>query len=168
MLARLLNHRQALRIALGTLALALLAAGLLAHASTARRRAPALPSRTISGPPTTLGELHGRAAAVVFWASWCADCHAEASAVERFARSSAGRGRILTVDYSDGGNWRAFVRRYGWSLPVFADPNGALGDAFEIRSLPTTVFLDPEGRIASISAARQTVSSLARGLSAAA
>jgi cytochrome c biogenesis protein CcmG/thiol:disulfide interchange protein DsbE len=167
-LARLARHRYALRTALSVVILALLAAGLLGRASTARRQAPALPSRTVSGRPTTLAELRGRTAAVVFWASWCAGCRTEAGAVERFARTPAGRGRVVAIDYSDGGDWRAFLRDYGWSLPVFADPNGTIGDAFGIHSLPSTVFLDAGGRIASTSPAPQTVSSLASGLAAAA
>ncbi len=168
MIARLATHRYALRSALGVVILALLAAGLLGRASTARRQAPALPSRTLSGRPTTLAELHGHAAAVVFWASWCPGCKSEAGAVERFARTPAGRGRVVAIDYSDGGNWRTFLRDYGWSFPVFADPNGTIGDAFRIHSLPSTVFLDADGRIASTSAAPQTVASLASGLAAAA
>ena len=168
MLARLATHRYALRTVLSVVILALLAAGLLGHASTARRRAPALPSRTVSGRPTTLAELRGHAAAVVFWASWCPACKTEAGAVERFARTPAGRGRVIAIDYSDGGDWRSFLRDYRWSFPVFADPSGTLGDAFRIHSLPSTVFLDADGRIASTSAAPQTLASLASGLSAAA
>ena len=168
MLARLATHRYALRTVLSVVILALLAAGLLRHASTARRPAPALPARTVSGRPTTLAELRGHAAAVVFWATWCPGCRTEAGAVARFARTPAGRGHVIAIDYSDGGDWRAFLRDHGWSFPVFADPSGTLGDAFRIHSLPTTVFLDADGRIASMSAAPQTLASLASGLSAAA
>jgi thiol-disulfide isomerase/thioredoxin len=169
MLARLAMHRYALRVALAALILALLAYGLLAHASNRRQLAPALPTHTLSGQPTTLSELRGHAAVVVFWASWCPGCKAEASAVERFARSPAGRGRVVAIDYSDGGNgWRGFLRQYAWTFPVLADPDGVTGDAFRIHFLPTTVFLDPEGRIAATAAGAQSVASLTRGLAAAA
>jgi cytochrome c biogenesis protein CcmG, thiol:disulfide interchange protein DsbE len=168
MLTRLLRHRYALRTALSVFILAALAAGLLMHASTTRRPAPALPSRTLNGETITLAGLRGHPAAVIFWASWCADCHKEAAAVERFARSTAGRGRVVAVDYSDAGAWRTFLRTYRWSFPVLADPNGQVGAAFGLLGLPTAVFLDPEGRIVSTSEAPQTVVSLATGLSAAA
>jgi thiol-disulfide isomerase/thioredoxin len=168
MLARLATHRYALRTALSLLIVALLAAGLLAHASTARHRAPALPTRTLSGAPTTLADLRGHSAVVIFWASWCTACHTEAPAVERFARSPAGRGRVVTIDYSDGGDWRAFLRQYRWSIPVLADPDGRVADAFQVHFLPTAVFLDPSGRIASTSETPQTAATLAGGLSAAA
>jgi len=168
MLQRALSHRLALRAALAALALALLAYGLLKPANTARRKAPALPAHVLAGSPINLAQLHGHAAAVVFFATWCDDCHREAAAVARFARSPAGRGRVIAVDYSDGGNWRSFVHDYDWSFPVFGDRNGTLGAAFRIEALPTTVIIDPKGRIAQISASVQTVASLASELRAAA
>jgi thiol-disulfide isomerase/thioredoxin len=168
MLGRLATHRYALRTALSVLVVAAVTAGLLARASTARRPAPALPTRTLSGAPTTLADLRGHTAVVLFWASWCDACRTEAAAVERFARSPAGRGRVVAIDYSDGGDWRAFLRKYRWSIPVLADANGQVGDAFQVHFLPTAVFLDPRGRIASRSETPQTAASLAQGLSAAA
>ena len=168
MFARLATHRFALRFALGALAVALLAYGLLANAPKARRLAPALPTRTLSGTPTTLADLRGHASVVVFFASWCTDCRREAPAVTRFARSSAGRGHVVAVDYDDGADWRAFVRGYDWSFPVLDDSIGETGAAYRIPFLPTVVFLDPRGRIVSTSSVPQTVASLERGLSAAA
>ena len=168
MAQRLLSHRHALRLALGALALALLAYGVLHKAPSARRKAPALPAHALAGAPVTLAQLRGHATAVVFFATWCDDCHQEAAAVERFARSPAGRGRVIAVDYSDGGPWRSFVHDYHWSFPVFPDPNGTLGAAFGIEALPTTVIIDPRGRIAETTARVQTQASLAGELAAAA
>jgi len=163
MLMRLATHRFALRIALAALAY-----GILARPSTYRRLAPPLPSRALSGKATSLADLRGHAAVVVFFASWCTDCRREAAAVARFARSPAGRGRVVAVDYDDGANWRAFVHDYGWSFPVLDDSSGETGAAFRIPFLPTVVFLDPQGRIVSTSSVPQTVASLRQGLTAAA
>jgi thiol-disulfide isomerase/thioredoxin len=168
MLRRPLTRRNALRAALAALALVLLAVGLLRPASTAPRRAPSLPSRTLSGKPVTIAQLRGHAAVVLFWAPWCIPCQHEAPAVERFARSPAGHGHIVAVDDASGNGWRAFVRRYHWSFPVFADPDLTVGVAYEAEFLPTTVFITADGRIASMSSGAQTVASLNRGLAAAA
>jgi thiol-disulfide isomerase/thioredoxin len=166
MLQRVLGNRLALRGALAALALALLAYGLLRH-SPARRVAPALPAHVVAGAPVTLSELRGHAAAVVFFASWCDGCRKEGPAVARFAASAAGRGRVIAVDTSDGGNWRGFLREYAWRFPVFRDGNGLLSDGYEVHALPTTVIIDPKGRIASLSAGAQTVAGLSRELAAA-
>jgi cytochrome c biogenesis protein CcmG, thiol:disulfide interchange protein DsbE len=166
MLARVLNQRLALRAALVALALALLAYGVIEQASSSRRRAPALPARAVSGATVTLAQLRGHTAAVVFFATWCGDCHKEATAVARFAHSATGRGRVIAVDYSDGGDWRAFVHAYDWSFPVFGDRDGTLGDAYRVEALPTTVIIDARGRIAQTSARVQTVASLTSELAA--
>jgi thiol-disulfide isomerase/thioredoxin len=168
MARRLVTHRVALRIVVATLALAGLAVGLLTGAGGARSAAPPLPRAVLSGHAVTIAQLRGRSAAIVFWASWCDDCHAEAAAVERFARSTAGRGRVIGVDYTDGGNWSAFLRRYDWSFPVLADRSGAVGSSFGLRDLPATVILDPSGRIVSVSNEVQTVAGLRQALAAAA
>lgn len=158
--------RSALLVLLAAAAVALVTYGVLepAGSTTSRRAAPALPRTTLFGPPVTLAALRGHPAVVIFWASWCPGCHREAPAVERFARSAAGRGRVITVDYSDGGDWHGFVRRYAWSVPVFADRDGTLGAAYGINGLPATVILDARGRIAATSVLPQTVSSLTRAL----
>lgn len=160
--------RRPLRLLAAALAVGLLAYGLLAHAATSRRRAPALPAQRVSGPPATLAALRGHAAVIVFWASWCNGCHAEAPAVARFARSPAGRGHIVAVDSSDGGPWRAFIAGYGWHFPVFADPDGRTTLAYGVQGLPGAVFLDPQGRIVKIDLAALSAKSLAAGLAAAA
>jgi len=115
------RHRLALRAGLAFAALAALAAGLLARGSPARRPAPALPVRALSGRAVTLAQLRGHPAALVFWASWCTDCRVEARAVERVACSAPGRGQIVGLDYDDGGDWRAFLRAHRWTFPVLDD-----------------------------------------------
>jgi peroxiredoxin len=164
---RVLSHALALRVALVALAAALVAAVFLAHASTARRPAPALPAAVRQGPAVTLADLHGHAAAIVFWAAWCDNCHTEAPSVARFARSASGRGHVIGVDTGDGGNWRGFLRTYHWTFPVLADADGIASSAYRLSGLPATVIIDPRGRIASIRYGVQTVAGLRRELSAA-
>ena len=161
--------RRGFRVLVVAAAIAALIAGLLGHSSLAGRRpAPALPRALVSGTRVTLRDLRGHATAVVFWASWCSGCHAEAKSVERFASSPAGRGRVIGIDYSDGGPWRTFLRGYGWSFPVFADPDGTTLDAYGVSvGLPATVVLDSRGQIVQTSHAIQTVALLRSELASA-
>ena len=161
-----LSTRRAIRLSVGVVAIVLLGFGILGRAPT-RKNAPPLPVTHLAGTAVTLGELRGHPLAVVFWASWCTDCHREAAAVARFSSSAAGRGRVVTIDYQDGGDWRGFLSRYGWHMPVFQDRNGYTGDAYGIIGLPATVFIDAKGRIVSTSTGTQTVSTLSRSLAAA-
>jgi cytochrome c biogenesis protein CcmG, thiol:disulfide interchange protein DsbE len=159
--------RLTLRLAIGAAAAAALAVGLTSGGRAARRPAPALPARALSGGAVTLADLRGHPAAVVFWASWCTDCRVEANAVETVARSPAGRGRLVGVDYDDGGGWHSFLRTHGWSFPILDDASGDTGAAFGIDNLPATVILDSGGRIASVRYGAQTVRGLTAALTAA-
>jgi thiol-disulfide isomerase/thioredoxin len=135
------------------------------------RPAPALPRESLIGGPVTLTSLlagaHGRPALVVFWASWCTPCAEEAPALERFATSASGRGRVVAVDWSDPvlPDVRKFLRTYAWTFPVLRDPEGLIGTAYRIANLPTTFVIDSHGRIRAAMRGPQTVGSLSAALS---
>jgi len=145
--------------------------GLSSNGSTASaRRAPALPAETLTGPRVTISSLLGRpganAALVVFWASWCGPCAQEAPALERFARSPAGRGRLVGVDWSDGAaGARSFISHYGWSFPNLRDGEGTIGNAYGLTGLPTTFVLVRGGLIRAVLRGPQDEASLGRALS---
>ena len=136
------------------------------------RRAPALPSEHLAGASVTLASLlagaRGRPTAVVFWASWCGPCEKEAPAVEQFATSAAGRGRIVGVDWSDArGEAEKFIAKYRWTFPVLRDAEGTVGDSYGLTNLPTTIVLNADGRIAEELRGQQDVASLTRALGSA-
>jgi|SRR5271166_1624395 len=133
------------------------------------RAAPALPSEHLAGAPVTLASLlagsHGRGAVVVFWASWCGPCEREAPALERFALSSAGRGRIVGVDWSDArGGAASFIARYRWTFPNVRDGEGTVGNAYRLTGLPTTFVLDAQGRIKAVLRGPQDEGTLTQAL----
>lgn len=165
MLARTLQHRYALRGAIFALIVAVVAFGVLSNASH-HPIAPQLPRAVLRGEPLTLAALRGRSVAIAFVASWCPGCRTEAPALERFAVSPAGRGRLLAIDSSDPirRDAHAFVSRYHWTFTVLDDANGATGDAYGVEHLPTTVILNADGRIVARDSGPQTVASLERAL----
>jgi thiol-disulfide isomerase/thioredoxin len=129
-----------------------------------------LPHESLSGDPVTLTSLlagaGGRPAAVVFWASWCGPCAQEAPELERFARSAAGRGRIVGVDWSDPlrSDARSFVRHYGWTFPSLRDGEGAVGNSYHLRNVPTTFVIDAHSRIRATLIGPQSLHSLQAAL----
>ena len=146
--------------------------GLSGKSGPSGRLAPALPSELLAGLPATLATLHatakGRPTLVVFWASWCEPCRHEAPAVERFARSPAGRGRVVGVDWSDEAqSARRFVREYRWSFPNLRDGEGSVGYAYGLTGLPTTFVIGADGRIEATLRGPQTEQTLGHALTAA-
>ncbi len=159
----------------GTLVLvAVLAAGAvfgLASRPATGRAAPALPHESLVGGPVTLASLlaksGGKPALVLFWASWCDSCGEEAPAIERFATSPAGRGRIVGVDWSDGRSGAVqFIHHHAWTFPNLRDAEGFVGNAYRVPNLPTTFVVDAHGRIRMMLQGPQSVGSLQRALAA--
>jgi cytochrome c biogenesis protein CcmG, thiol:disulfide interchange protein DsbE len=129
------------------------------------QRAAALPSQQLAGPPVTLAALRGRPALVTFWASWCTPCQKEAAALERFAQTPAGRGRLVGVNWSDTlSGARSFIRTNRWSFSNVRDGAGTVGDAYGLTGLPTTFVLDARGRIRQALRGPQSEQTLARAL----
>jgi thiol-disulfide isomerase/thioredoxin len=169
----MVRRRRLLGGTLAIVALVLLAVfGLSSnHAVSSGRPAPALPSEHLAGPPMTLTSLlanaKGRASLVIFWASWCEPCVHEAPAIERFAESAAGRGRVVGVDWSDAlSGARAFIRRFAWSFSNLRDSEGTVGNSYRMTGLPSTFVLDGRGRIQKLLRGPQDERSLAAALSA--
>jgi thiol-disulfide isomerase/thioredoxin len=155
-------------------ALVLFAVFGLAAKRTARggRLAPALPREHLVGPPATLqsllGAAKGRASLVIFWASWCEPCVREAPAIERFATSRTGRGRVVGVDWSDAlAGARGFIRRYRWSFSNLRDSEGTVGNSYGMTGLPTTFVLDGKGHIHALLRGPQDERTLSSALRAA-
>jgi len=152
---------------------ALIVFGLSASGSkSVGRHAPALPRERLAGPAVTLSQLlstaHGRATVITFWASWCGPCAREADALERFSKSSTGRGRIVGVDWSDAlSGAREFVAVHGWTFPVLRDAEGTVGNDYRLTVLPTTFVLDSHGRIRKVMRGPQTIGTLTRAMAGA-
>lgn len=86
---------------------------------------------------------------VNFWATWCPPCRAEIPEFIEVYREYKDRGvEILAVNLGeDADSVRDFVRSYGMTFPVLLDPEGKTGEAYMIRAIPTTFFIDKRGVI---------------------
>jgi cytochrome c biogenesis protein CcmG/thiol:disulfide interchange protein DsbE len=172
MLSRTGRWRLLAWAALAVLGAVALAIGLSGKGGPGGRLAPALPRELLVGPPATLATLRatadGRPTLVVFWASWCPPCRHEAPAVERFARSPGGHGRIVGVDWSDeAASARSFIGEYHWSFTNLRDGEGAVGYSYGLTALPTTFVVGADGRIEQALRGPQTEQTLGRALEAA-
>jgi cytochrome c biogenesis protein CcmG/thiol:disulfide interchange protein DsbE len=149
-----------------------LAFGLSGRGTSGGRVAPALPRELLAGHAVTLAMLRaaagGRPSLVVFWASWCEPCRHEAPAVERFALSPAGSGRVVGVDWSDeAASARSFIGKYHWSFSNLRDGEGSVGYAYGLTGLPTTFVIGADGRIEQTLRGPQTEQTLEHALGAA-
>jgi peroxiredoxin len=128
--------------------------GLSRYRVADRRPAPDVAGSTLDGERLSLADLRGHVVVVNVWGSWCVPCREEAPDLARVARETRAQGvRFVGLDVRDNpASARAFVRRYGITYPSLVDSNGSLLLAFDgiipISAVPSTVVIDPEGRIA--------------------
>jgi thiol-disulfide isomerase/thioredoxin len=107
----------------------------------------------LDGEPLDIADLRGRVAVVNFWGAWCGPCQAEAPDLVEVATDPEVDAAFVGVNVRDPSpaNAQSFVRDYGIPFPTFWDPDGEALLAFPVslvRSPPTTVVLDAQGRIA--------------------
>jgi peroxiredoxin len=106
---------------------------------------------TLGGPPIALpADLRGQVVAVRFWADWCPFCEGEMRSIEPVYQRYRDRGlRLLAINVrQDRETAAAFVEPLGISYEVLLDPDGAVARSYGVSGLPTTFFLDRQGRLA--------------------
>lgn len=108
----------------------------------------AIPVTTAGGGATTLGALTGERMVVNFFASWCPPCRAEMPALEAVHQQVGDDVRFVgvSVDY-DETSWKSLVAESGITFETVFEPRQDLLRAVGGKGMPTTVLLDPEGRI---------------------
>lgn len=135
--------------------IALLAFGLVAKGGPSiavGEEAPAASVDRLTGAgEVSLDDYRGRWVLLNFWASWCDPCREEAPAIEAFARENRGDVVVVGMDSRDlSSDARAFAREYGLSYELLHDGDGAVMDSYNVKGLPESFLIDPDGEIAYI------------------
>lgn len=111
--------------------------------------APDFTLSTLDGRTYTLSELQGSAVLVNMWATWCPPCRAEMPAIEKMYREYKDRGFIvLAVNNTIQDNPTdipAFVFERALTFPILLDANGDAARAYQVRSLPSSYFINRQG-----------------------
>lgn len=119
-----------------------------------RRPVPDVSGRTLDGSPLALRDLAGSGVVVInVWASWCTSCRAEAAAIASVAEQMRALPvHFVGIDEQDSpASARHFLLTTGTTYPQMADPRGDLLHALALlpqTGIPSTLFLDPQGRMA--------------------
>jgi len=116
--------------------------------------APALTGTTLTGEDFDLADHRGQVVVLNVWASWCAPCRAEAPTLAALAGEYAGHDvAFVGLNTRDSDvSARAFVDRYRLGFPSVIDRDGQLqllfADSLPPQAIPSTLVIDPDGRVA--------------------
>ncbi|MTV24411.1 TlpA family protein disulfide reductase [Nitriliruptoraceae bacterium ZYF776] len=121
------------------------------------RREPApdqaVPVLDGDGDERSLADLRGELVVVNFWASWCGPCRTEQPDLNDASEQLAGQGVTflgVNIDDSETGA-RGHLREFDVPYPSLFDPTNAYAARFGgigPRTIPSTILIDPEGRVA--------------------
>lgn len=124
--------------------------------SEVNRPAPAFAVPALDGGNVSLADYSGKVVLLNFWATWCEPCKRELPALEQAHQTYGDQGlAIIGVNLTDdeqaqGGSEtqiRAFLDQYGVTYPIALDMEGEVTNAYRVFPLPTSFFIDPQGRI---------------------
>ena len=111
--------------------------------------APDFELKTTTGETIKLSDLRGQAVLVNLWATWCPPCRAEMKSIEKVYNEYKDQGLVvLAVDmtYQDVPTKIApFVAEQGLTFPILLDETGAVGKSYQLRSLPSSYFINRDG-----------------------
>ena len=113
--------------------------------------APDFTLKTPDGEEYTLSKLKGNAVLVNLWATWCPPCRAEMPTIEKIYQEYKDQGLVvLAVDMTyqdDPAKVAPFVQKYGLTFPILLEETGNVGALYQLRSIPSSYFINRAGII---------------------
>lgn len=124
----------------------------------AERKAPVgVSGGTIDGGRASLSDYRGKVVVMPVWGSWCGPCRAEAPMLQEESVALAASGvQFLGINVRDEDKAArdAFMRNNGITWPSFDNADGSLllglAQGLGPKTIPSVVFVDPQGRVAAV------------------
>lgn len=126
-------------------------------------KAPDFALVDLEGNDHKLSDYEGQGVFLNFWGTWCKPCAKEMPAMDRQYEAFSNDGvQVLAVNIAQSDfEVQSFADQYGLSFPVVIDKTKSVMTAYNIRPLPTTVLVNPEGNIERIITGEMTEEDIA-------
>ncbi|MGF1528761.1 MAG: TlpA disulfide reductase family protein [Candidatus Competibacterales bacterium] len=111
--------------------------------------APPLETTTVEGETFELVAYLGRGVVINFWATWCAPCIEEMPDLDRAAAALA-PDDVVVVGVNVGetpSTIARFLERHPVDFPILLDPEGTIGDRWQLIGMPTTFLVNTQGQV---------------------
>ncbi len=113
--------------------------------------APDFELKTMAGNTVRLSDLRGQAVLVNLWATWCPPCRAEMQTLETVYNDYKDQGfTVLAVNMTSQDtfeNINPFITERNLPYPILLDSNGEVAKAYQMKSLPSSFFINRDGTI---------------------
>ena len=128
-------------------------AGIIECAPDQRSAAPKITGELLTGGNYDVSQARGQIVVLNFWGSWCAPCRAEADDLEATYQATKASGvTFLGINVQDSKDKAVAFEQGRVTYPSLFDPASRLALALDIppNTIPATVVLDRDGRIATV------------------
>jgi len=106
---------------------------------------------TITGETIQLSDLRGKPVWLVFGATWCTNCRAEAPDVQSVSAALDGTAHVVSVYVGEPTSTvSSYAERLRLTYPQIADTTESLSSTYAVMGIPAHFFIDKDGRIAQI------------------
>jgi peroxiredoxin len=113
--------------------------------------APDFQLQSLDGEVFTLSSLSGGPVMLNFWATWCPPCRAEMPYIQETFEDEALREKglvILAINVGEASSSiEEFMEGNGLSFLVLLDTKSSVAQEYNVRGIPTTLFIDKNGII---------------------
>lgn len=119
-----------------------------------------------NGEYVSLADLQGQPVLINFWATWCSPCREEMPELLAAAKADPNLVLIAVNVQEELARLQPFAVEFEMQVPVLQDPEGVLRNRYTVRGMPTTIFIDRTGHIATLWQGLLTPELLAQQLAA--
>lgn len=118
--------------------------------------APPFTIEQLGGGTISLDDVRGKVVVLNFWATWCLPCQEETPDLQAVYSQFKNEGlAIIGVDLFDQeraqgrglADVQAFTSRFGVRYPIGLDRGGSVAKQYAIAPIPTSYFIDQQGRV---------------------
>jgi len=110
--------------------------------------APRFTLKDIEGTEIALNNQRGKVVLINFWATWCPPCRQEMPGIQNVFEKHQGELVVLAIDNDEPEDLvREFQQALGLTFNILLDPAARVQLQYQIRSYPTSLFIDENGII---------------------
>ena len=104
----------------------------------------------LDGSEVSLASLEGKVVVLNFWASWCGPCRREMPDFQEAWEEHQDQGVVfvgIAVD-DTASEASKFAEQVGVTYPLALDTTGDVARAYRLQAVPSTYFIDRQGKLA--------------------